>query len=388
MFPNPVMPHFGVFVLRRLKAAQKHANITIAHPVPYFPAATLLPKYKFRKDIPDQYNIEGMDVSAIKYLSIPGICKPLDGYTMYQSIFNTFKHRFDFDVIDAQLAFPDGYAAALLSAKTKRPFVVTLRGHDINVLPQLPVRGPMVRSVLSKASRVMGVSQSLINEAIKLGADPNKCVAVPNGVDIETFQPMPRELALKTLKLDLNSRYILSVGHLIERKGHHLIIEAIAQLRKDPKFQDVRLIIVGSASVEGNYEPEIKHTIRQHNLENYVILAGAIHPDQLSLWYGASHGLCLASSKEGWANVLLESLACGRAVLATKVWGTPEVIVDGYHGILIDRSVEQIHTGIIKLLRTEWNENILLQRAKSFTWENSGLNLANNYLAAISTQSN
>jgi len=387
MFPNPAMPHFGIFVLRRLKAAQKYADISVIHPVPYFPGATTLAKYRYRREIPAHYTIEDIDVSAPRYLSIPGICKPIDGHTMSWAVRKECKTPFEYNLIDAQLAFPDGYSAALLSARFNVPFVVTLRGHDINVLPSLPVRGKLVREVLRRASRIMGVSQSLIDEAILLGADPEKCEAIPNGVSLDLFFSRDKKTSQKSLNLDPDFRYIISVGHLIERKGHHLIIEALALLRKEEQFRNLKLVIVGSESIEGNYNREIEETIDSHKMREHVILAGSVPQEKLGLWYAASECLCLASSKEGWANVLLESLACGRPVVATRVWGTPEVITENLHGVLVERTVESIHRGLATLLSTTWDSEVLASRARDFTWDKSGFRLAENYQMALRNHS-
>lgn len=383
MFPSPAMPHFGIFVLRRLKAAQQQADISVMHPIPYFPGATALGKYKYRRQIPAHYEIEAINVVAPRYLSIPGICKPIDGHTMSWAVRKELKLPFEYDIIDAQLAFPDGYAAALLSARFGVPFVVTLRGHDINVLPSLPVRGRLVREVLLKASRIMGVSQSLIDEAIRLGADPEKCEAIPNGVSLELFFPRDKGASQESLNLDSSFRYIISVGHLIERKGHHLIVSALSQLRKKEEFENLKLIIVGSESLEGNYKKEIQELIGSLNLADHVIWAGSVSQKDLGIWYSASDCLCLASSKEGWANVLLESLACGRPVVATRVWGTPEVVTENLHGVLIDRTVDSIYKGLVKFFTTKWDSEILVNRARDFTWERSGTRLAENYQLAL-----
>jgi glycosyltransferase involved in cell wall biosynthesis len=383
MFPNPAMPHFGIFVLRRLKAARKYADISVIHPVPYFPGATALAKYKYRDKIPTRYTIEDINVSAPRYLSVPGICKPIDGLTMSWAVDKDCGNRFIYDLIDAQLAFPDGYSAALLSARFGVPFVVTLRGHDINVLPSLPVRGKLVREVLLKASRIMGVSQSLIDEAIRLGAAPERCEAIPNGVSLELFFPRDKKESKQSLNLDPEFRYILSVGHLIERKGHHLIVEALSLLRKEERFRNLKLVIAGSESIEGNYCREIQETLESHGMREHVILAGAVPQEKLGLWYAASECLCLASSKEGWANVLLESLACGRPVVATAVWGTPEVITENLHGVLVERTVKSIHEGLAKLLSKKWNIEVLVNRASDFTWDKSGSRLVANYEMAL-----
>jgi teichuronic acid biosynthesis glycosyltransferase TuaC len=383
MFPNPKLPQFGIFVLRRLVAAQEHATIIIVNPIPYFPGATLLARYKHRSGLPNHHAIssecgKSVEVHCPLYVSVPGFCKPLDGFSLYLALRPLIKKLGPFDVIDTQLAYPDGFAGALLSREFGIPFVVTLRGHDINVLPKLPVRGKMVRWVLHRADRVMGVADALRQAAVALGCPETKTETIPNGVDTRIFTLKDRKECLATLRLDPTQRYLLSVGHLIERKGHHLLIESLKVLSEE-RFQNVSLLIIGGESIEGNYRQIIEDTIINSELSNRVILAGEVPQDQLALWYGAAHCLCLASSMEGWANVLLESLACGRPVVATRVWGTPEVVKEDVQGVLVERTPESIAHGIKKLLSREWEPLTLREYAQQFTWQNSGKRLVDNY---------
>ena len=72
-------------------------------------------------------------------------------------------------------------------------------------------------------------------------------------------------------------------------------------------------------------------------MENRVTFTGALPNADLFRWYSAADVMILASSREGWANVLLESMACGTPVVAARIWGTPEVVADDVAGRLVDR---------------------------------------------------
>ena len=230
-----------------------------------------------------------------------------------------------FDLIDAQLAFPEGWAARILTMIRRVPYCITVRGHDVNHLPEFPVRGRQVRYALRGAAGVMAVAEALRQCVLSLGCPEERTETIPNGVDMEVFRPIPREEACAHLKLDPGERYLVSVGHLVERKGHHILIEALALLKGRHRPVPT-LVIIGASGEEGDYSRVLPQLISGHGLEGRVILAGEQPPERLPYWYGAADALCLASSKEGWANVLLESLACGTPVIGTRVWGTPEVI--------------------------------------------------------------
>ena len=156
----------------------------------------------------------------------------------------------------------------------------------------------------------------------------------------------------------------MSVGHLIERKGHHLAIEAMPEvLRVHPA---ARLLIVGEG-VERNALLSLAQSL---GIADRVTLTGAVANDRLRSWYSASDALILASSREGWANVLLEAMACGTPVVATRIWGTPEVVADDAVGLLVDkRDAGALAAGILELLRHPRDRAAVRRYAEGFSWD-------------------
>jgi len=383
MFPNPALPNFGIFVARRLRAASLMADLEVMAPVPWFPFGTRLERYRHRGLIPKQAEVLGLTVHYPRYLSIPRYWKPLDGVFLAASIWWASRGS-RFDLIDAQLAFPEGWAARLLAMIRKVPYCITVRGHDVNHLPEFPVRGRQVRYALRGAARVMSVAEALRQCVLSLGCPEERTETIPNGVDMEVFRPIAREDACAHLKLDPGKRHLVSVGHLVERKGHHILIEALALLKGRHRPVPT-LAIVGAPSEEGDYSPVLRRLISEHGLEAEVILAGEQPPEMLPYWYSAADALCLASSKEGWANVLLESLACGIPVIGTRVWGTPEVIRDESLGILVERDAESFAVAFERLGEMSFREDDLVRHASKYSWEQAGKRLAANYKLAHDT---
>ena len=76
---------------------------------------------------------------------------------------------------------------------------------------------------------------------------------------------------------------------------------------------------------------------------------GVVHPDALPAWYRAADALVLPSLREGWPNVVLEALACGTPVLATAVWGTPEILRGCRAGLLVEPTVAGLEQGLRRL---------------------------------------
>jgi teichuronic acid biosynthesis glycosyltransferase TuaC len=370
MFPSRALPVHAVFVKNRLKHVAERCELIVISPVPYFPFARLLSRYASRRNIPRTDVIDGLTVHYPRFLSIPAVLKPLDGVFLFLTVLLTalrLRKQFPFELIDAHLAFPDGFGAVLLGRLLGKPVTVTLRGHDVNDLPRFPVRSRQVSFTLRRAHRVIAVANALKDAAVALGADPETTERISNGVDGAIFFPRSREESRRKLSLPLDRRVILSVGHLVERKGFHIIVEAIDRLKAHgaPPL----LVIAGAPGEEGDFRGEILAAISQRGLEEHVRMVGAKPNAELGDWYSAADVFCLASSKEGWANVLLEALACGTPVVATNVWGTPEVICRPEYGILVERTAESIAGGLAAALSKHWDRESIAQYARSQTWE-------------------
>lgn len=371
MFPSKALPTHAVFVKNRVARMADHAAIKVVVPVPYFPFISLTKKYAFRKNIPHSDVIEGLEVYYPRFISIPRFLKPLDGFFLFFTclwfIKTKLKH-FDFDIIDSHLAYPDGFGAVLLGKVFKKPVTVTLRGHDINNTPKYPVRLRQIQYALRHAKQIFSVAKALKDQAVSLGADSDKILVTGNGVDTEVFKPYDKMKARNELKLPTDKRIIVSVGHLVERKGFHILLQALRRLL-DNGVSDIYLVIVGGPGEEGDYSGKLHRLIHELDLSRHVLMAGARNNAELPKWYSAADLSCLASSKEGWANVLLESLACGVPVVATNVWGTPEVICSPEYGLLTERDPKSMASALCEAMDRAWDTESIVAYARHYTWE-------------------
>jgi glycosyltransferase involved in cell wall biosynthesis len=101
-----------------------------------------------------------------------------------------------------------------------------------------------------------------------------------------------------------------------------------------------------------------------------VTLLGNVPQSELPRWYSAADLMVLASSSEGWANVLLEAMACGTPVVATRTWGTPEVVGDRGAGLLVDeRSAPALASAVLQMLSQPPARAAVLEYAREFSWE-------------------
>ena len=167
---------------------------------------------------------------------------------------------------------------------------------------------------------MIAVSAALRDTMAGLGLSREKIHLIPNAVETTRFRPIPALEARQRLSLPEGSPLLVSVGSLIEAKGHQLTIRAVALLGN--QFPSLRLYIIG----EGPYRTELERLIKSLGLQERVQLLGKRPNEELPFWFSAASLSCLASSREGWPNVVTESLACGTPVVATRVGGIPEIL--------------------------------------------------------------
>lgn len=370
LFPNAADPKHGVFVETRLKHLQRRypdAEITVIAPIPWFPfKAPIFGRYSQYARAPYHEQRFGMTVYHPRYLVVPKLGMTLTPKTMAVSLYRQIKALmaagYDFDLIDGHYFYPDGVAIAEVARKLNKPFTATARGTDINLIPQFKTPCRQIQHVFYASNHNFAVCEALRQEMISLGAEPKKVSTSRNGVDLELFSfadEQQQQRLRQQLQLPAGTSILLSVGQLIERKGHHLIIEAMQAL------PGALLLIAGA----GPSEFRLKKMAYKLRVSDRVTFLGGLSQPELARYFQASDVSVLASSREGWANVLLESMACGTPVVATDIWGTPEVVKERAAGVLVKRDSRDIATAIAEFLPFLPARAETRRYAESFSWD-------------------
>lgn len=364
LYPNAAMPNHGLFVEQRTQQLSEEPGIAVkvVAPVPWFPSKNpSFGSYSYFARSPRNEIRGGIEVSHPRYLVIPKVGMTLAPLLLamgaYSTVIKLARAGFEFDVIDAHYFYPDGVAAALLAKILKKPYIITARGSDINLIPRYMAPRAMIRKAAAGAAHIVTVSEALKLAIEDLGIASGKISALRNGVNLDLFQPGDKQTACE--QLQVHSPMILSVGNLVDLKGHHLVIESMKDL------PGIHLSIIG----EGPMKSALAEQIHQLGLTDRVRLVGAIPQPELRTWYSAADALVLASEREGMPNVLLESLACGTPVIATKAGGTPEVVSGEAAGLLVDRDPQSIANGVLRLLDTLRAPSLVRNHAERFSWK-------------------
>ncbi|MEW5977986.1 MAG: glycosyltransferase family 4 protein [Acidobacteriota bacterium] len=341
-------------------------EVRVVAPVPYFPPLKINRRWLYSQ-ISATETIEGLEVHHPRYFMIPKVSMFLQGLLMFLNVLphvRRVRKSFDFDLIDAHYVYPDGFAAVLIGLCLRKPVVVSARGTDINVYSEFRLIRRFLAFTLKKAHGVVAVSKALAKGIEQLGIPPARVTVIPNGVDHKRFFPAPQAEARARLKLP-PGRLILSVGHLIAGKGFDLLVRAFHSLIAQKDFGDIRLVIVG----EGYFRSQLESLIMTLKLEGKVVLIGDRPHDELPDWYNASDVFCLVSAREGWPNVIVEAMGCGKPVVATPVGGIPEILCSKSLGILVEPDIDAIANALSVALTAHWKTDQISNHSRLHDWE-------------------
>jgi len=365
LYPNAVKPGHGIFVETRLRqlVASGRVQARVVAPVPWFPLQhPRFGQYANFARVPQSEQRHGLQVQHPRYLQLPKVGMNVAPFLLAQSgkraLGRLLDEGYDFDLIDAHYFYPDGVAAAMLGKYFNKPVSITARGSDISLLPQYPVPRRLIRWAAARADGLVTVCRALKDELVQLGVDEQRIVPLRNGIDLHLFQPGDR--AQQRAALGLDGYTLLCVGHLVPLKGQHLVIEALASL------PDVTLLIAG----DGVERKRLEQLAADLGVASRVRFLGAVPQPALPAIYGAADAMVLASSREGWANVLLEAMACGTPAIASRVWGTPEVVAAPQAGLLMQERSAAGVVQAVQALRAAAPERAATRRyAEQFSWD-------------------
>ena len=367
LYPNAVWPQFGIFVETRLRKLVESGRISarVLAPCPWFPFTNRgFGKYASFARIPRFEERHGLAIEHPRYPLIPKIGMTVAPFLLYAAVLPVLRRQIergeDFEAIDAHYMYPDGVAAVMLGLALDRPVAITCRGSDINALAKYHLPRRQIAWAAKRAAVIVSVSEGLRDRLSALGIQPERVRVLRNGVDLDLFRPSDRQAV--RARLGLTGHLLVSVGNLVGLKGHDLIIRAL------PSLPSVTLLVVG----RGPEQSSLEALARTAGVTERVHFLEPMPQEQLREIYGAADALILASSSEGWPNVLLESMACGTPAIATDIPGVREIIADPKVGRLLrERTPESIARSVEALLATPRDGAAIRAYAEHFSWDHT-----------------
>ena len=375
LFPNTAQPRHGIFLEHRLSHLARTGAVEVRHvaPVPWFPSGNpRFGRYGAFARVPASDTRSGLPVTYPRFPLIPKVGMAVSPWLEAAALLphlRRIRRSFDFDVIDAYYLYPDGVAAAALARALGKPLVLTAFGSDVSQIPAYALPRRALLWSARQAPVITVVCQALKDELVRLGVPAGKMRVVLHGVDLVLFHP-PIDRDAARAEAGMVAPTLLSVGHLIDRKGHDFAIRALMELPRHA------LWIVG----DGPRDAALRQLASELGVADRVRFLGHVDQSRLPALMGAADVLVNCSDREGIANVLIEAMACGTPVAATAVWGSPEAVTTPDAGVLLrDRSAAALAESVRALEAAPPDRAATRRHAETFTWERT----ASDHLQAI-----
>jgi teichuronic acid biosynthesis glycosyltransferase TuaC len=220
---------------------------------------------------------------------------------------------------------------------------------------------------LRRADRVIAVSDGLRGLAIELGVNPHRATTIPNGIDADMFCRRDRAACRLNHGLAPDERIVLCAGDLAELKGHHRVIRAVTALNQAGVA--TRLLIAGGTGRSGRYAEALRREVQATAAGAWVRFVGEVRQPILAELMSAADVFCLASSTEGWPNVVHEALACGTPVVATDVGAVRQMVPSEQYGSVVPvDDVAALTAALSVALTREWDATAIAAHGASRSW--------------------
>jgi len=242
------------------------------------------------------------------------------------------------------------------------PYVVWAQGSDVYF--QSKVRRLTIKIILKNADAVIALTEDMKNHLKNIYS--REIFIIPNGFELSKFEYLSKDNYYTKFGFEKNTKIILYVGRFHPVKGLKYLIEAMKIIGDKEK----RLVLIGY----GEEKDYLENLVKIFKLENCVTFIGKTPNDEVFRYMASSDVFVLPSLSEGFPIVVLEAMASGLPIIATKVRGVPEIFKDGQNGFLVEpRNPEQIAKKILLILNDEKLSKRIsknnLREVKKYDWK-------------------
>src|SRR4030042_3795671 len=311
------------------------------------------PKEELGKEI-EETKIGFIPLNKLRYnIFSPGIVLELYRLMKKKQIHVVRTHRYRSNLYGRLAAFLAGVPVIIASV------------HD-NYRTDKRLKRIIMNRILSKITdKIVAVSEDVKEDIIRYDRiAPSKIEVIPNGIDVERFNPEKNTTDIrKEFSLGENDIVIGFIGRIVPAKGLEYLLNALPYLNE--KFKSIKLLIVG----EGSLVEELKERAKKNNIFNNILFTGRRRdiPEILA----SINIFVMPSIAEGFPNALLEAMAMGKPIVATEVGGIPEIVKNGFNGLLVPpRDTVSLSKAIKELISNDQLAAKLGQAASNLVHDN------------------
>ena len=366
LFPDAARPNFGIFVERQTLTLAERPEVAVRVVAPIGlppPPLDRLRRHRGLAALPRSETWKGLNVHRPRFRSWPATGGRFHAGALVRAVaplLADIRRDFPFDVINAEFFFPDGVAAVELGRRFGVPVAIKARGADIHHWARNPATAAQIRAAAHAADGLLSVSEAMRDDMTALGLPGGRTECILTGVDFARFASGDRARAKAALGAE--GPLVLSVGALIPRKGHQIVIEAVAAM------PGVQLWVAG----EGPDRRQLEAQIARLGVGDRVRLLGSTPNAELPWLLTAADAMALASASEGLANAWLEALASGTPVVIPDVGGARQAVRDAIGGRIVDRTPQAFTAALAELLASPPASAAVRASVAPFTWAANG----------------
>jgi glycosyltransferase involved in cell wall biosynthesis len=360
-FPVSGEPTRGRPLLQTIEALSRLAELEVFVPNARYPRRLAPRSYSYVPTATTTTQLNGLTVHQLGFPTLPYIGRLTNGYAAARALHGPLQ-RFAPSLILAYWLYPDVFGAARVGRSLGIPCIAGARGSDLRARDRVSLW--LTRQALAQSAHLLTVSDDLRRIATaRFGVDAAHATTIANGCNVNIFSLANRTTARQELGIPTDAKLILYVGRLVAAKGLRELLDAWIPLAEQDT--QLHLAFVG----EGGLGDELARAAKSSAMGERILMPGAALPARVATWMQACDVFCLPSHSEGYPNVLVEALACGRPVVATAVGGILE-IVDASNGLLVPvGDVLKLRDALLVALTRPWDATALSKRF-SRSWDN------------------
>jgi teichuronic acid biosynthesis glycosyltransferase TuaC len=360
LFPDASRPNFGPFVELQTRglAAHPDVDLRVVAPVGIPPFGRFHARYQALAALPEEEIWQGLAVYRPQFRHLPGVGGRYDVGRLTATLnadLKLLRDKFPFDVIDAEFFWPDGPAAIALGKALGVPVSIKARGADIHFWGKNPATAGQVTAAGQAADGMLAVSSALKADMVALGMPAERITVHYTGIDRARFHV--RDRATAKAALGISGPLLVSVGALIARKGHAIVIEALKSV------PDAMLVVIGQGADRAALEAQAA------SLEGGVRFLGGQPHDVIADWLAAADAMVLMSASEGLANAWVEALASGTPIVISDVGGAREVLNRPEAGMLAKPDPASVADAITQVLERDADREAVAATVARFSWD-------------------
>jgi len=358
LFPTPWDPRRGTFNRQQFQRLGQRHRVDVLTAV----------DFRERRGPRVATGVSGLGEDCFTFYHPPGIGRFLNALCFFACVMwqrGRALRAARYDVLLASWAFPDAVAGGWVARRLGIPYVVKVHGSDLNVQAASRLRRMQIGPALREADAVVAVSDALATRAVALGARADTVETLYNGVDTALFHPGDRDDARRRLGLPAHRRIVLFVGNLKAAKGCLDLLDAFAQVARI--HDDACLVFVG----DGAERHALPRRAASLGCASALCVIGAVDHAATADWFRAADLLCLPSHNEGVPNVVLEAMACGTPVVATRVGGIPEVLPALAGSLVAPHRPDTLAAALCDALARSFDTAAIAAHAARFRWDDN-----------------